>query len=116
MDACPKRPIEIQVASLMRKFEAISAENKLLKQELISVKKKNDQLTITCNELKKKQDAMKVDTDALLVKQMKKCDDLEEKCTSLQIRTTPLPVPPFYFSILNVSVWLYKRSICGVEM
>ena len=38
MESCLKRPIELQVASLMRKFEVITAENKMLKQELIEVK------------------------------------------------------------------------------
>jgi chromosome segregation ATPase len=34
MEACPKRPIEMQVVSLMKKFEAVMTENRILKQEL----------------------------------------------------------------------------------
>ena len=43
MEACPKRPIEMQVASLMKKFEAIVIENQMLKQELDETKKMHQQ-------------------------------------------------------------------------
>ena len=114
MESCPKRPIEMQVASLMRKFEVITTENKMLKQELVEMKETYDQeLTEikrtnqkqqeelqkslkevqTCyNELKKKQDAVKVDVD--------------KQCVALRTHTTPLPVPPFYFTIVNVEHYM----------
>ena len=34
MEVCPKRPIEMQVASLMKKFEAVEVKNQALEQEL----------------------------------------------------------------------------------
>lgn len=43
MDICPKRPIEMQMASLMKKFETIHVENQLIKQELERVKETNEQ-------------------------------------------------------------------------
>ena len=43
MDICPKRPIEMQVASLAKKFETIHVENQLLKQELVRVKETHEQ-------------------------------------------------------------------------
>ena len=49
MVVCPKRPIEMQVASLMRKFGTITVENQLLRQELKQVKQE-------LNEVKKKND------------------------------------------------------------
>ena len=101
MESCPKRPIEMQVASLMRKFEVITTENKMLKQELVEMKlanqkqqEKNERLQkvlkkvqVSYDELKKKQEAIKVDVD-----------EQKLKCVSLQTHTTPLPVPPFYFT------------------
>ena len=138
VDTCPKRPIEMQIAHLMNKFQAITAENKLLrqelsevrdshlkelnevKQELVEVQKKNEQLVkdqkdmqVTCNEFQNKQKAMKVDFHETKVKQMTKIDALEKKCSSLHIHTTPLPVPPFYFSFLNVN--LYQSNDCIIK-
>ena len=139
MESCPKRPIEMQVASLMRKFEVITAENKMLKQELTEVKeemsevkethkqeldaikktnqelqeelnqvkkknehlhKANESIQMFCDELKKKQDAIKVDVG-----------EQKLKCVSLQTHTTPLPVPPFYFKLLNVEHH-QKNNLC----
>jgi TNF receptor-associated factor 4 len=39
MEACSKRPIEIQIASLVKKVEAVVIENRMLKQELDETKK-----------------------------------------------------------------------------
>ena len=136
MESCPKRPIEMQVASLMRKFEVITAENKMLKQELVEMKKelvevkqaheqlkqtnqkqqeelieKNEHLykslkevQISYNELEKKQDAIKVDVD-----------EQKLKCVSLQTHTTPLPVPPFYFTVPNVERYQNTSSRYATE-
>ena len=38
MEACPKQPIEMQVASLTNRFEAVVTENQILKQELDETK------------------------------------------------------------------------------
>ena len=119
MEICPKRPIEIQVASLMRKFDTVTAQFKTvstenqqlrqevekmqkihkdelnqMKQELMEVKKRNAHLQRECDELKR---AVRADFH-------KKFNDLEKKCVSLalQTHTVPLPVPPFYFSVANV--------------
>jgi TNF receptor-associated factor 4 len=43
MAACPKRPIEMQLACLMKKFEAVMIENRMLKQELNETKKIHQQ-------------------------------------------------------------------------
>ena len=42
MEICPKHPIEMQVAGLMWKFEAIITENQLLRQELHIVKEAHE--------------------------------------------------------------------------
>ena len=120
IESCPKRPIEMQVASLMRKFEVITAENKILKQELIEVKQMNydlqeelseikkkdgqvhEKIQTFCDELKKKQDAIRVDVD-----------EQKLKCVSLQTHTTPLPMPPFYFAITNIGH--YQRNNWGYK-
>ena len=120
MEVCPKRPIEMQVASMMRKFEAICNENQLLQQELNQVKeahqqqmnrveqelsdtkKENYQLKKTCLELTANVDAMRVDVDEQKLMLKSKCDALEEKCALLQTHKYPLPVPPFYFLVDNV--------------
>ena len=90
MESCPKRPIEMQVASLMRKFEVITTENKMLKQELVEVKEAHKKTTV----------------DYLAI---------ERRCASLQTHTTPLPVPPFYFRVANVEYymknnWVYRSE------
>ena len=117
MEICPKRPIEMQVASLMWKFGTITVENQLLrqelnqvKQELNEVKKKNDHLQKAnedmqkmCGELKNGQNAVKADINEQKTIQKSKFDDLEIKCVSLQTHSIPLPVPPFYFSLSNVN-------------
>ena len=120
MEICPKRPIEMQVASLMRKFGTITVENQLLrqelnqvKQELNEVKKKNDHLQKAnedmqkmCGELKNGQNAVKADINDQKAIQKSKFDDLEIKCVSLQTHSMPLPVPPYYFSLVNVNQYL----------
>ena len=138
MESCPKRPIEMQVASLMRKFEVITAENKILKQKLIEVKEemsevkeahkhKLDAVKQTnqtqqeelgevkqeLNEVKKKYESLQKSTESIQTF----CDEVEKKqdaikvdigeqklkCVSLQTHTTPLPVPPFYCTVENVN-------------
>ena len=122
-EICPKRPIEMQIASLMRKFETITVENLQLrqelekvqevhkkvlkeeldqmKQELSEVKKKNDHLQKAnedmqkmCDKLKKGQNAVRADID-------EQKNVFEKKCALLQTHTMPLPVPPFFFSMPN---------------
>ena len=53
MEACPKQPIGMQVASLMKKFEAVATENRILKQELNETKKIHQQ---SLDEVKQKLD------------------------------------------------------------
>ena len=103
VEICPKRPIEMQVASLMWKFETITVENQQLRQELEKMQKMHteemNQVKQELNELKQKNEHLqKVNRDMQL-----KSDDLEKKCVSLPAHTMPLPVPPFYFSLYDVS-------------
>ena len=147
MESCPKRAIEIQVASLMRKFEVITVENKMLKQELSEMKEAQEHVNQkqqeemakvkhkltevmdenNClqrahksmqkaySELQKKHVAMKskIDTDA--VRQKTKFDFLEKTCLSLQTHTTPLPVPPFYFTVVNIEHYMKNNMVYGIE-
>ena len=151
MESCPKRPIEMQVASLMRKFEVITAENKMLKQELsemkeemievkqtsqkqqeelIEVKEANEQVKesnrkqqeelsevkLELSEVKKKNEHLQNDIenvqksyDQLERKQDAIKADIDEKCVYLQTHTTPLPVPPFYFTVPNFEQYLQNN-------
>ena len=127
MESCPKRPIEMQVASLMRKFEVITAENKMLKQELVEMKEANEQVKesnrkqqeelsevkLELNEVKKKNEHLHNDIGKVQksYNQLEKKQDaikveFDEKCVSLQTHTTPLPVPPFYFTVPNFEHYL----------
>ena len=144
MESCPKRPIEMQVASLMRKFEVITAGNKMLKQELVEMKEEmsevkethkqelnemkeahkqelkevkekinylqeaNEGVKRSFEELRKKQDAMKIEIDEETVRQKRKFYYLQ---TNLQTHTMPLPVPPFYFTIVNASHYLKYNMV-----
>ena len=117
MEICPKRPVEMQVASLLKKFEAMDAENKLLRQELGEIKeahkKEIKELKSTyegeinrlkwklnendraCGKLKESQKAMKFQVQGL-----------EEECNALQNHKAPLPLPPYYFNLLNADHFL----------
>jgi hypothetical protein len=127
MELCPKRPIEIQVASLMKKFEAIDAENKLLRQELGEIKEAHEnemkEMKSTyegeISQLKRKLDELNDgDCDKLKefesqkaikfqVKENSKIlKGLEEKCDALQNHKAPLSLPPYYFSMLSVDHYL----------
>ena len=56
MEVCPKRPIEMQIATLMKKFEAVITENQVLKQELDETKKIHQQ---GLDEVKQELDTLK---------------------------------------------------------
>ena len=126
MEMCPKQPIQMQVATLMRKFERITIENQQLRQEvekmqkihkeelnqvkeeLNEVKKENDHLQVVnrdmqkmCGELKQEQNAVKTEVSTQKAVQTLKLNDLEKKFSLFQSHTTPLPMPPFYFSVRN---------------
>ena len=130
MEACPKRPIEMQVASLMKKFEGVVIENRVLKQELneglVQVKqelgdlkqvhrqqgeelreaKEENKLLWRANEnLQRVCDVLKAEQKRIEANiddiQKRKILALEKKCTSLQAASMPLPVPPFYVLLTN---------------
>ena len=121
MEICPEHPTEVQVAGLMRKFEAIISENQLLqqelhvikeahekeikgirstyeselsmfKQELEEVKSKNNKF---CDKLKEKHTSLKLEVKGTLKR-------LEEKCSWLHSDKIPLSLPPFHVEMLNV--------------
>ena len=75
IEICPKRPIEMQIASLVRKFEAVVTENQLIKKELDVVKRTHRE----------------------------ELDTLRQKCSSLE--AVCAPVPPFYFALHNFKQW-----------
>ena len=114
MDICPKRPIEMQVASLLKKFEAIDAENKLLRQELGEIKeahkKEIKEMKSTyegeINQLKESQKAMKFQVQA----NSKVLKGLEEECNGLQNHKVPLSLPPYYFNVPNADRFLECNS------
>ena len=125
LEICPKRPIEMQVACLLKKYEAIDTENRLLRQELGVIKEAHEKeikemksiyeteinqlkqeldeiKSEACDKLKAKQEAMKfkVEENSSTLKR------LEEKCNRLQDNKTPLSLPPYYFEVLNVDRYL----------
>ena len=91
-EICLKRPIEMQVACLMKKFETVLVENQSLKQELEMHQQELDNLKQAHHEQKKE-----------LCEAKEKIVTLENKCTSLQTTAMPLPVPPFYVTMTNFS-------------
>ena len=109
LDDCPRRPMEVQMSRLARKFEAslranekklndVIAENKAeveaIHAENQSVKVENARLTKRITELEKKQEG----TEQKARQIEEKHDNLERE---LDTRIVPAPVPPFYFSITN---------------
>jgi TNF receptor-associated factor 4 len=75
LEVCPKRPIETQIASLVKKFEAVVTENQLLRKELDDVKRTHKE----------------------------ELDTLRQKCATLESICAPLP--PFYFALHNFRQW-----------
>ena len=126
MEICPKRPIEMQVASLLRKFEVIAVENQQLKQELNKMQKIHkeelNQVKQELNEVKKKNEHLQKECDDLkhatragFDEQKFKFDNLEKKYESIQTHTMPLPVSPFYFSLSNVDQYLSNNLVYRSE-
>ena len=148
LEACPRRPIERQIASLVRKFEAVVIDNQVLRQELNELKcthqtemerikeihvqelqscrqdwqlhqtklemviddvrRQNDQLERANQDLNKKcgelQEAcISLKSNHVILKEYldKHKATIEQKCTSLETHTIPLPMPPFYFIMAN---------------
>ena len=77
LDACPRRPMEVQMSRLARKFEASLRANEKKLNDVIAVNK----------QLKEKVHLLE-----------EKHDNLERE---LDTRIVPAPVPPFYFTIVN---------------
>ena len=86
---CPKHPIEMQMACLIKKFEAINTENKCLRQELNAIKNAHEK------EIKEMKCTYKSELNQLK----------REFCTQCNNKT-PLPQPPFYFTMFNIDHYL----------
>ena len=91
LDACPRRPMEVQMSRLARKFEASLRANEKKLNEVIT---ENQLLTRRIAQLEKEQEDMKQKVCQI----EEKHDNLERE---LDTRIVPAPVPPFYFSITN---------------
>ena len=109
METCPKRPIEMQMAGLLNKFETIVAENAVLRQEIVTIKESHkreiDEIRCAHND-----DLVKLTREMAEIKTtMQKA--LEEKYVKLQSHTMPLPLPPLYFTMVNVDH--YQRNKCS---
>lgn len=96
LDACPKRPVEVQMSSVVRKLELAWAENHSLKEELTDLREKfGDQIA----KLSKKVDATIAENKAL-----------KEQIVMLECK--PLPQPRA--AITRVEFESLKREITNV--
>ena len=107
----PKRPIGMQVASLLKRFDAIDAENRLLRQELDIAKKVHEkemkkmkstyevEINQLRQELKQSQEAVKFEVSKTL-------KELKERCITLQSNKAPISLPPYYFTMINTDHYL----------
>ena len=133
METCPKRPIEMQVASLMKKFEAVTVENRELKQELDRSKKARqhdlDEVKQGLDDLKWAHHLQKKELRAVKEKSehlqranytlQKACDTLRDKVdalekgkmATLEKRLVPLPVPPIYVLVTNFDLYQKNNSV-----
>ena len=140
IEKCPKRPTEMLVTSMMRKMEDITAENKLLRQELCVIQdahkkeikeiKSNHEEELSelkqANEVQQQEmrslmdemkrthqkmyDSLRAYVDEQSKVQKRKLVALEEECASLRTHTTPLPLPPFYILMKNVDHYLKSNN------
>ena len=114
MEICPKRPIEMQVASLVKKFEAIDTENKVLRQELGEIKQAHEKemremknaYEDEINRLKQKLDESQKEIKFEVQENSKILKGLEEECNALHNHKVPLSLPPYYFNVLNADRFL----------
>ena len=134
MEVCPKRPIEMQVASLMKKFEAVVVKNQALEQELgrlqevhqqdlDEVKQKLDNLKRAHREQREELSEAKEKSELLQranITLQRTCDILKAdvdalqnskgKIATLEKRLVPLPIPPIYVLVTNFGQ--YQKDDC----
>lgn len=118
-DVCPRRPVEVQVASLIQQFAVVTVELKKLrenhKRELCEVKEDQkrelDELKQELAEVKKENDQLRKMQDTFVRKAA--FATLEQKCALLEIHRTPILIPPFYFSVSDVRQY-FKTEDCKV--
>ena len=98
LDACPRRPMEVQMSSLARKFEASLRANEKKLNDVIAVngaiKDENKLLTRRIAEFEKKHEDTKLENHQL----KDKIDKLERE---VELRFVLAPTIPFYFTIYN---------------
>ena len=109
LKVCPKRPIERQIASLVQKFEAIVADNQLLRQELQEARQcHHAEMLRHQAEMREIQqnymaelETMKESILELKLTLMETEEEVEQKYASLKINTVPLATPPVNFAVDN---------------
>ena len=87
LEVCPKRPVERQIASLVKKFDAVVVDNQLLRRELDGTHQEIQKMKTMISDLQQQNEKLK--------------NDFEQRCSSLEANTVHLPTPPFYFAIEN---------------
>jgi TNF receptor-associated factor 4 len=129
MEACPKRPIEMQVASLIKNFEI---ENRMLKREFDETKKMHqhslDQVNQELGSLRQAhyqqreelREAKEVNKFLQGVNEnlQRECDilkagqkQIEANIDDIRRRTMPLPVPPFCIIMTNFNHYQVNNII-----
>ena len=112
LDTCPRRPMEVQMSRLARKFEAslranekklndVITENQLIKAEIQVLRIENGATKALVGAISADNQDLKTENEQL----KEKVHQLEEKHDNLErelnTRIVPAPVPPFYFSMTN---------------
>ena len=99
-DSCPRRPVEMVLASIVKRLDALTVENRAIKAE-------NQQLKLELVEIKEGQLATKADITQLSVATAKKlqlCAKTGEVGAILEERIPEIPMPP-----INISMYNYKH-------
>ena len=97
MEECPQRPMEDQMAQLMKKFDLLTTESRAETQTLkTEMNAKVETVTQENKVLREKCLAIEAEVLALKAENTKLKQQLE-------IHSPPAPVPPFYFTVYNYS-------------
>ena len=111
-EACPKRPIDKQIASLAQKVEAVVTNNQLLRQALSELQKSHHKLQYRLQQVEQMYEKDLREMKQVINEVKEENEKLKKEClhqesehkntlSLLETKKATLSVPPFYFALYN---------------